>query len=194
MSFFQFDENFWQFQAQFPPAQPTAYFPNVGADEAEAPEAPDWTAQLRTNPVCRRKYKLWEETQGMCIYCGKSIAPGDFINGIDSDIEHILPHALGGQSFLSNLACSCRECNRAKGDLAAMDFMLSQSPQRLQDYLKRLRFLIAAGSLSEEKYLNLTRPAMLGPKTKTMADRSAIHNRMVPMTCPLLKNIKNQDQ
>lgn len=120
-----------------------------------------WSQQLLESASCRKKFRIWEETQGTCIYCGRSISAPDFINGIDSDIEHILPQALCGRSVLDNLICSCRECNRAKGDLAAMDFMLSQSPEALSRYLMRLRLLSAAGLLSLRKYRALTIPKAL---------------------------------
>lgn len=91
----------------------------------------------------------------------KSILVDDFINGNESDIEHIIPQALGGSSEWNNLTCSCRQCNRSKGDLTAMDYMLSQSSATLQDYLRRLRFLISAGLITKEKYINLMTPKTL---------------------------------
>lgn len=125
------------------------------------PDAIEWTQQLIESASSRRKFRIWEETQGTCIYCGKSIQASDFINGVDSDVEHILPQALGGGTVLENLVCSCRECNREKGDLTAMDYMLSKSPDMLSRYMIRLRLFATAGLISGRKYRALTTPKVL---------------------------------
>lgn len=122
----------------------------------DEPEEVVWKQRLKESPSCRRKFKIWEETQGCCIYCGKGIPAPDFINGVDSDIEHILPQALGGKSVLDNLVCACRDCNRAKGDLTAIDYMLTQSPEVLSRYMMRLRLLANANMISARKYRLLT--------------------------------------
>lgn len=122
----------------------------------EVPEEVVWNQRLKESPACRRKFRIWEETHGCCIYCGKGIPAPDFINGVDSDIEHILPQALGGKSVLDNLICSCRDCNRAKGDLTAIDYMLTQSPEVFSRYMMRLRLLANAGMINAHKYRLLT--------------------------------------
>ncbi|MCC8176262.1 MAG: HNH endonuclease [Bacteroidales bacterium] len=113
---------------------------------------------LEGSRMLRRKYKLWEETHGCCIYCGREITAEDFVYGAHSDIEHIIPQAMGGPSTLDNLACSCRECNHAKGDLTAMDFMLTRVPAEVAGYLRRLRSLATEGLISSIKYRRLTTP------------------------------------
>ena len=116
---------------------------------------------LESSKACRRKMKLWEETRGTCIYCGRPILARNFVAGLDSDIEHIIPRALGGYSKLENLACSCRDCNREKGNLTAIDYMLSKDSMSLQNYLHRIRIFAISGMISEEKYQNLLKPQML---------------------------------
>lgn len=116
---------------------------------------------LESSTTCRRKMKLWEETQGTCIYCGKPIVARDFVTGIDSDIEHIIPRSLGGYTQFDNLVCSCRACNREKGDLTAIDYMLSKDSTSLQRYMHRIRILAISGFISEEKYYNLLHPKYL---------------------------------
>ena len=113
---------------------------------------------LESSTTCRRKMKLWEETQGMCIYCGKPIMARDFVSGVDSDIEHIIPRSLGGYTQIDNLVCSCRACNREKGDLTAIDYMLSKDSTSLQRYMHRIRILAISGFISEKKYHNLLHP------------------------------------
>lgn len=123
---------------------------------------------LETSTTCRRKMKLWEETQGMCIYCGKPIVARDFISGVDSDIEHIIPRSLGGYTQMDNLACSCRACNREKGDLTAIDYMLSKDSTSLQRYMHRIRILAISGFISEEKYYNLLHPKHMKIGVRTL--------------------------
>ncbi|MCC8036779.1 MAG: HNH endonuclease [Bacteroidales bacterium] len=113
---------------------------------------------LGESRLLRRKYKLWEETHGCCVYCGREITAEDFVYGAHSDIEHIIPQAMGGPSTLDNLACACRECNHAKGDMTAMDFMLSREASEVAAYLHRLRSLASEGRISAIKYRRLTTP------------------------------------
>lgn len=125
------------------------------------PEGKDWTKQLSDSANARRKFKLWEETQGLCIYCGKSIQADDFINGVTSDIEHIIPQRFGGRSVLDNITVACRVCNREKGDLTAIDYILSRPPEAIRDYFARIRMLATAGLINRNKYINLTTPKHL---------------------------------
>lgn len=161
MGFFQFDQQYRSFFRECKISSAKDSEVVCIQEEDTVCESSPWTEMIRRSGFCRKKYKLWEETQGMCIYCGKSILVDDFINGNESDIEHIIPQALGGSSEWNNLTCSCRQCNRSKGDLTAMDYMRSQSSATLQDYLRRLRFLISAGLITKEKYINLMTPKTL---------------------------------
>lgn len=136
------------------------FFEDDGIDECESKEL-SLNDMLESNKACRRKMKLWEETRGTCIYCGAPILARDFVAGFDADIEHIIPRSLGGYSRMDNLACSCRTCNREKGDLTAIDYMLSKDSTSLQRYMHRIRMLAISGLISEEKYYNLLHPKHL---------------------------------
>ena len=74
-----------------------------------------------------RKYKLWEESGHVCIYCKRVINVGEFLQGVDSEKEHIIPRSLFFDDSFSNLACSCRQCNATKGNQTAYDFMQQKS-------------------------------------------------------------------
>ncbi len=139
--------------------KPTAIEAAVAAEAR--PEGRDWTRQLSESAIARRKFKLWEETQGLCIYCGKSIQADDFINGLTSDIEHIIPQRFGGRSVLDNITVACRVCNREKGDLTAIDYILSRPPEAIRDYFARIRMLATAGLITRDKYINLITPKHL---------------------------------
>ncbi|MFJ6720533.1 HNH endonuclease [Streptomyces sp. NPDC091259] len=55
---------------------------------------------------------LWEEEDvWSCAYCDVAFGPE-----VVSEVDHVIPLAKGGVHEWSNLAPSCRECNRAKSD------------------------------------------------------------------------------
>jgi len=59
----------------------------------------------------------------VCQYCGK---PAN-----DGEPDHILPLAQGGNDALHNLVWSCKDCNRAKGEMtlrAWVQSMLKAEP------------------------------------------------------------------
>lgn len=50
-----------------------------------------------------------------CEYCGKELNPKSG-SGDSYEADHRTPHAQGWQSTQDNLAPSCRDCNREKGN------------------------------------------------------------------------------
>ena len=52
---------------------------------------------------------IYKNQNGLCAYCGSEL------NGI-FEVDHIHPLSRGGSNWPSNLACSCRSCNRSKSD------------------------------------------------------------------------------
>src|SRR5271166_6321540 len=62
-------------------------------------------------PLRRRKlFKLARKYGWKCWYCGLSLTPGT------AQVDHIIPKAGGGRTYMDNLALSCMFCNRAKWD------------------------------------------------------------------------------
>ena len=59
--------------------------------------------------------RLMIELDGRCAYCGKKDIP--------LEVEHIIPLSRGGTSRQSNLTLACNDCNMAKGDKTAEEFM-----------------------------------------------------------------------
>lgn len=57
-----------------------------------------------------------EDGMVKCAYCGTPLDAMSF------RVDHIVPVSRGGILFLTNLACCCDECNRAKGELTAEEF------------------------------------------------------------------------
>ena len=40
-----------------------------------------------------QKYKLWEETDHICIYCGNTVNVKEFLLGFGVEVEHIIPRS-----------------------------------------------------------------------------------------------------
>ncbi len=50
------------------------------------------------------------DSGGVCGWCGSRIVDADF------EIEHIISLRMGGSNQMENLACTCPDCNRQKGN------------------------------------------------------------------------------
>lgn len=88
-----------------------------------------------------QKYKMWQEADYGCVYCGKRVEVSDFLRGFEVEVEHIIPRKLFFDDSMSNKVCSCRNCNQTKGNLTAYDFMSSKSEGELNEYLERIERL-----------------------------------------------------
>lgn len=56
-----------------------------------------------------RRYSLIQRQNGQCAYCGTAIGLRN------SELDHIVPRAVGGASTRANLLAVCRACNNLKG-------------------------------------------------------------------------------
>jgi bacteriophage lambda ninG protein len=88
-----------------------------------------------------QKYKLWEEANHACIYCGKEITKPSLFSDGEAEIEHIIPRSVLYDDSMSNKTCACRSCNKAKNNRAAMDWVLTQTEEFQTEYFKRLEEL-----------------------------------------------------
>ena len=68
-----------------------------------------------------------------CEYCGKSGHKAEM------EVDHVLPWAQGGSNNVSNLAISCRACNRSKGNQTPEDFRIMQMLQEDDELEKEYR-------------------------------------------------------
>lgn len=85
-----------------------------------------------------QKYRMWQESQECCFYCGERVSAAEFLNGFDVEIEHIIPRSLFFDDSFSNKVCACRKCNASKGNMTGYDFMKSKSEDAFQKYLTRI--------------------------------------------------------
>ena len=90
--------------------------------------------RVKANRRNIEKWRLYEQTDGNCLYCGNKIELSDFLNGDESDVEHIIPKAKIFDDSFQNKVISHRKCNKAKDNLTAYDYMLTQSTEQLNRF------------------------------------------------------------
>lgn len=106
---------------------------------------------IQPNKKRIQKYKMWEETGRQCMYCGKNSGLASWLNGVDSEVEHIIPRSLFFDDSFSNKTCSCRECNKKKNNMTAYDFMASQGSETLNSYIAKVSELLDKKAISKTK-------------------------------------------
>ena len=101
------------------------------------------------------KYKLWEETDHKCIYCGAPVSVKEFLQGFDVEVEHIVPRSVLFDDSFANKACSCRACNKAKDSRLARVFMESKGEAAFNEYVVRINKLKNNHKISHTKFTHL---------------------------------------
>lgn len=57
---------------------------------------------------------VFERDNYTCVYCKSS--------ALSLEVDHVIPVSRGGSNHISNLATSCRECNRSKHNKTGFEF------------------------------------------------------------------------
>ena len=98
-----------------------------------------------------QKYKLWKETEGNCMYCGKAVDIKQFLLGSEVEVEHIIPRSILYDDSLSNKTCACHECNQEKGNRTAKEYILSKDEATQKKYNARVQELFERHKISSAK-------------------------------------------
>ena len=98
-----------------------------------------------------QKYKLWKETEGNCMYCGKTVDIKQFLLGSEVEVEHIIPRSILYDDSLSNKTCACRECNKEKGNRTAKEYILNKDEETQKKYNARVQELFERHKISSAK-------------------------------------------
>lgn len=106
-----------------------------------------------------QKYKMWEESEHICIYCGKTVSAKEFLLGFGVEVEHIIPRSVIFDDSFANKVCSCRECNKEKNNRTAFDYMKTKSEGDFTAYIERINDLAECGKISNAKRKKLLMPA-----------------------------------
>lgn len=73
-----------------------------------------------------QKYKMWEESEHICMYCGSAVNVKEFLLGFGVEVEHIIPRSVLFDDSFSNKVCVCRACNKEKNNRTAYDYLKSK--------------------------------------------------------------------
>lgn len=106
-----------------------------------------------------KKYKMWQEADHTCFYCGQPVGAAEFLNGYDVEVEHVIPRSLFFDDGFSNKVCACRKCNKEKNNRTAYDYMRSKSEGEFTAYLERIEKLYKEKKIGKTKYERLLTPA-----------------------------------
>jgi CRISPR-associated endonuclease Csn1 len=87
------------------------------------------------------KWRLWHEVNGKCLYCNSQITLTQFLKGIESDVEHIIPKSIFFDDSFSNKTIAHTACNKEKDNTTAFDFMNQKSSGDFDTYLENLNTL-----------------------------------------------------
>lgn len=98
-----------------------------------------------------QKYKMWEETEHICMYCGTTVNVNEFLHGFGVEVEHIIPRSVLFDDSFSNKVCSCRKCNKEKDNRTAYDYMASRGEGDLNAYIERVNDLAERKKISHTK-------------------------------------------
>ena len=106
---------------------------------------------IRPSRARIQKYKMWQESQERCFYCGKQIGAAEFLSGFDVEVEHIIPRSVLFDDSFSNKVCACRTCNHTKGNMTARDFIETRGSAELESYLQRVDQAYQEGRINKTK-------------------------------------------
>ena len=106
-----------------------------------------------------QKYKMWEESEHICIYCGKTVSAKEFLLGFGVEVEHIIPRSVIFDDSFANKVCSCSECNKEKNNRTAFDYMKTKNEGNFAAYIERINDLAERGKISSTKRKKLLMPA-----------------------------------
>lgn len=87
-------------------------------------------AKLRTGLPAAIRARVWDESGGVCHYCGEAIHPFRVFT-----VDHIVAVAKGGTDAPENLVAACRTCNSRKHTKSVEVFLnpLVPDPPRLPE-------------------------------------------------------------
>ncbi|MEJ8844734.1 type II CRISPR RNA-guided endonuclease Cas9 [Lacibacter sp. H375] len=97
--------------------------------------------QIKATRKNIEKWRLWHEVNGRCLYCNTPITVEQFLKGIESDVEHVIPKAVFFDDSFANKTIAHIRCNSAKRDMTAFDFMNTKGGETLNNYLQTINDL-----------------------------------------------------
>lgn len=87
------------------------------------------------------KWRLWHEVNGRCLYCNQQITVQQFLKGIESDVEHIIPKAYFFDDSFANKTIAHIRCNSTKSNATAYDYISGRGTEALDSYMNTVHEL-----------------------------------------------------
>ena len=146
----------------------------------------------RANKRNIQKMRMHGEVGGMCLYCGKGISIEQFINGIEADIEHIIPRSLYYDDSQQNKIPAHRACNSAKGNLTAYEYLLTKADEEINRYEEQVNKLYVERKISKKKKNNLLMKISEIPEgflTRQINETRYITRKSVELLKQICKNV-----
>ena len=98
------------------------------------------------------KWRLYEETNGICLYTGEKMDLGAVLLGKGYDVEHIIPKSRRFDDSFGNKTIADSPTNRDKNDATAYDFMRTKGGT---DFEKYIEIIHSIKNLRDDKRDNL---------------------------------------
>ena len=133
-------------------------FKRNNQNEKKNKEYAEHIKEYQLTPTRNRllKWKLYEESDHSCMYCGQPIKVKEFLQGADVEREHIIPKGLLFDNSFTNQVCSCRKCNSKKGMRTAYDFIEAERGEEgLRSYIEHINYLFDKKNISRSKFNRL---------------------------------------
>lgn len=126
---------------------------SIAANQKENDKAAERIREYGLYPTRSRiqKYKMWEESEQTCVYCGEAVNVKEFLLGAGVEVEHIIPRSVLFDDSFSNKVCACRRCNKEKNNRTAYDFMASRGEGELKAYIDRVNDFADRKKISNTK-------------------------------------------
>ncbi len=102
-----------------------------------------------------QKYKMWEESDQLCMYCGATVNVKELLLGSGVEVEHIIPRSIQFNDSFSNKVCACSKCNKEKNNRLAYEYMESKGEELLSAYIERVNDFAERKKISNTKRKNL---------------------------------------
>lgn len=107
---------------------------------AEEPKMINAQEEQKAEKECQRKsvsktlrMQVYNQAEGRCAICG------DFVPYDNFTIDHIFPVAKGGNNEISNLQCTCHQCNQMKQTMSEKEFECKIGKIFFRQIIKRIK-------------------------------------------------------
>lgn len=95
------------------------------------------------------KVMLWNEFNGLCPYCNKTVNINSLING-SVEIEHILPRSESFDNSYENKTIACADCNKFKAKKTPLQYLVGSEKEA---FIKRIEANKNISDLKKRNFL-----------------------------------------